>query len=377
MLVLLIDRSTVAVAMFAGALLVGCGAPDLPTDLRTSGPPNVTAVMVMSDLRTGVDPGFPQGPLDLARLIETATHCRIGDAKRPGLVDLPTKQTLQVCPDDLSLPSPTEGTAEGAPPDWFVRVVFDKLLDPDVEELVPERDANGKETGVMRGSFMHTQPVTLTCNGADVLYDGYYVPNGNRVSWPLGPALFVQALDQMSVPTGATCEIGIKDIVRNKQGQPVPADQRSFTFQIAPMKLRFSAPDPSDDDPGKITVKPETPVKFYWTAVFTTMPDPAEIKIARGPNTADGMADATVCGAGGTPVAAADIATSASGTKPDTTALIMNLGLKSAGPKLAWMPNTTYRIEFGPSAKIAPKQGGPEGSFPAGYKLCFHTTAAM
>ncbi len=44
---------------------------------------------------------------------------------------------------------------------------------------------------------------------------------------------------------------------------------------------------------------------------------------------------------------------------------------------LAWKPNTTYRIEFGPNAKITPKQGGAAGTFPAGYKLCFHTTAAM
>ncbi len=117
-------------ALSAGALLVGCAVPDLPTDLRKDGPPNVTTVTVMSDLRTGVDPGFPQGPLDLSRLIETATHCRINDEKRPGLVGLPTQKTTQVCPDDLGMPSPAEGSAEAAPPNWFVRVVFDKLLDP-------------------------------------------------------------------------------------------------------------------------------------------------------------------------------------------------------------------------------------------------------
>jgi hypothetical protein len=331
----------------------------------------------MSDLRTGVDPKFPQGPFDLPRLIETATHCRINDEKRPGLVALPTVKTIQVCPDDLSMASLTEGTAEGAPPGWYVRVVFDKLLDPDVEDLVPQLDANMQPTGVVRGTLVNTQPVTLTCNGADVPYDGYYVPNGNRVSWPLGPALFVQAVDPVSVPVGAACEIGIKDVVRNKRGESVPADQRSFTFKIAPMKLRFSVPDPSDDEPGKVTVNPETPVRFYWTAAFTTMPDPAEIKIFEAPNQPDGMADTTVCEAGGTPIATADIATSASGTGPATTALIMNLNLRSPGPVLAWKPSTTYRIEFGANAKITPKQGGAAGTFPAGYKLCFHTTAAM
>jgi hypothetical protein len=371
---MLVDRSMVVATISAGALFAGCADPDLPTDLRKHGPPNVTTVTVMSDLRTGVDPGFPQGPSDLSRLIESATHCRINDEKRPGLVDLPTLRTTQVCPDDLSRASLTEGSAEAAPPDWFVRIVFDKLLDPNVEDLVPQLDANMKPTGVMLGTLVNTQPVTLTCNGADVPYDGYYVPNGNRVSWPLGPALFVQPLSAMSVPTGATCEVGIKDIVHNKKGESVPADQRSFTFNIAPMKLRFSVPDPSVDAPSTIALDPQSPVKFYWTAAFTTMPDPAEIKIFEGPNTAEDMADTTVCDAGGTPIAATDIATSASGTTPDTTALIMNLNLKSPGPMLAWKPNTTYRIEFGANAKITPKQGGAEGTFPAGYRLCFHTT---
>jgi hypothetical protein len=374
---MLVARSTVTVAMAAGALFVGCGEPDLPTDLRKDGPPNVTAVTVMSDLRTSVDPDFPRGPSDLSRLLESATHCRIGDEKRPGLVDLPTLETTQVCPDDLRMASPTEGSAEGAPPDWFVRIVFDKLLDPDVEDLVPQLDANMKPTGVVLGTLVNTQPVTLACNGAEVPYDGYYVPNGNRVSWPLGPALFVGPLMPASVPTGATCEVGIKDIVHNKQGASVPADQRSFTFKIAPMRLRFSVPDPSDDDPGKITVNPETPVRFYWTAAFTTLPDPAEIEIFEGPNTGEGLADPTVCDAGGTPIAASEIATSAGGTTPEATALVMNLGLRSPGAMLAWQPNTTYRVEFGPDAKVTPKQGGVEGTFPAGYRLCFHTTAAM
>lgn len=367
-------RSTVAAATFAGALLVGCAAPDQPTDLRTDGPPNVTAVMVMSDLKTSVDPNPP----DLDRLIESATHCRLNDEKRPALVGLPTFSTTQVCPDDLSMPSETEGTAEGAPPSWFVRVVFDQLLDPDVEELVDQLDANGNPTGVKLGSLLNTQPVALKCNGVDVPYDrapprapiSYYVPNGNRISWPLGPALYIQPDVATSVPVGASCEISIKDIVRNKSGESVPMDQRSFAFKIAPMELRFSNPDPADGAPGAIELDPASPVEFYWTAAFTTMPDPTEIHIFEG-------ADATVCGTGGTPIDPADIETSAAGTGAATTALIMNLGLKSQGPDFAWKANTTYRVEFGANAKITPTQGGADGIFPAGYKLCFHTTAAL
>src|SRR5689334_11435625 len=92
-------RSTVAAVLFAGSagvLLVGCAKPDQPTDLRTGGPPDVTSVVVMSDLRTGVDPNPPP----LSRLIESATHCRLNDVKRPGLVGMPDFSTYQVCPDD-------------------------------------------------------------------------------------------------------------------------------------------------------------------------------------------------------------------------------------------------------------------------------------
>src|SRR5215470_1022329 len=53
-------RSTVAAAAFAGAVLAACADPDLPTDLRTSGPPNITTVTVLTDLETSIDPA-PQG----------------------------------------------------------------------------------------------------------------------------------------------------------------------------------------------------------------------------------------------------------------------------------------------------------------------------
>lgn len=393
---MLVYRSTVAAAISAGALLVGCAAPDLPTDLRKDGPPNVTAVTVMSDLKTAVDPSPPR----LSRLIETATHCRKDDEKRPGLVGLPDFTTTQVCPDDLGASSLSEGTAEGAPPNWFARVVFDKLLDPSIEDLVPQLDMMMQPTGITEGSLLNTQPVTLKCNGVDVPYDGYYVPNGNSISWPLGPALFVQPCSALSVrpcavvfvPTGATCEIGIKDIVNNKNGESVPSDQRSYTFKIAPMKLRFSNPDPSDGDNGDIELTPDSPVQFYWTAAFTGTPivDPAEIRIFEGPNLGAGAdPDPAVCSGGGTAVLSTAITTSiapprrgaSAATIAATTDLIMDLALQPNLPapddKLVWKPTTTYRIEFGPNARVTPKQGGAAGTFPDGYKLCFHTTAAM
>jgi hypothetical protein len=377
---MLVYRSTVAAAVFAGALLIGCTAPDQPTDLRKDGPPNITTVTVMSDLRTPIDPHRPSLG---GRLYESAAFCKPNDEKRPGLVGLPDFSTLQVCPDTLSA-SATSGT-EGAPPVWFARVVFDELLDPTVEDLIPQLDAMMKpvldSTGhpVMLGTLANTQPVTLTCNGVAVPYSGYYVPNGNSISWPLGPALFIQPLNPVGVPTDATCEVGIKDVVHNKDGESVPSDQRAFPFKIAPMKLRFSDPDPSDDDPGKIEVDPDSPVGFFWTAAFTTMPAAADIKIFSAPNlnvsatNANGDPDTSVCGTGGTAVLAADIVTAPRGATAATTALVMDLSIND--PDHAWVPTTTYRVEFAATAKITPKQGGADGTFPTGYSLCFHTTA--
>lgn len=396
---MLVYRSTVAAAVLTSGLLVGCSAPDQPTDLRTDGPPNVTAVTVRSDLRSTVDPDFPSGGLDLARLLETATHCRIGDEKRPGLVGLPTLRATQVCPEDLALASSTEGTAEGAPPNWFVRIVFDKLLDPDVEELVDQLDANGNPVipNVKQGTLLNTQPVTLKCNGVDVAYDrarplapiSYYVPNGSRVSWPLGPALYIQPDKPVGVPTGATCEIGIKDMVVNKAGESVPTDQRTFQFKIAPMKLRFSVidgvqiDDPADAADGTLALDPHVPVKLFWTAAFNP-PDPAQIQIFEGPNlnatTGDGDPDPAVCGAGGTQVNTADVIQVANGPVGVSSALVMDVKLNThptnAMDKRVWKPTTTYRVEFGSNAKLTPTQGGADGTIPAGYKLCFHTTTA-
>jgi hypothetical protein len=386
-------RSTVAAsAILAGALLVGCAEPDEPTDLRRDGPPNITAVTVMSDLETASDPD----PIGIGQIVETATYCRVGDEKRPGIVGLPDIRVVEVCPAKLADPAPGEGVAEAAPPVWFVRIVFDKLLDPSIEELVPDVDANNQPTGKLKGTFKNTQPVVLTCNGADVPYDGYYVPNGNRSSWPLGPALFIQPLDPTKVPTESSCTVSIKDNVHNKAQQSVPAEQRSFRFKIGPMVFRFSDPDPSDGIDGAITRDPKTPVDFFWTAplqegtpagpepgaVALSTIDPAQIKIFSGPNvgvgpgTPDGNADTTVCNGGGTAVDPSLVRAYLAGPDVGTTELILRLDLKGGTPAMAtaWAPNTTYRITFTPAAKVKTRQGGAEAGFPADFKLCFHTT---
>jgi hypothetical protein len=373
---MLVYRSTVAAALFASGLLVGCTAPDQPTDLRKDGPPNITTVTVMTDLRTPVDPHRPSLG---GRLYESATFCRLNDEKRPSLVGLPDFSTLQICPEDRSKPAEELGAAEGSPALWFARVVFDKLLDPTIEELIPQLDAMNKPTGVTLGSLKNTQPVTLKCNGVDVPYDGYYVPNGNSISYPLGPALFIQPLIAASVPTGATCEVGLKDMVHNKAGESVPSDQRTYQFKIAPMELRFSSPDPSDDDPGVIEQDPTAAVKFFWTAAVKAVPVVSDINIFEAPNLNGGAdPDLSVCGTGGTAVATTDIVVGQDGAVAATTALILDLSVKDpADPKHTWKEKTTYRVDIGSNAKVTPNQGGADGTFPADFSLCFHTTAAM
>jgi hypothetical protein len=365
---MLVYRSTVAAAILAGLLLVGCSAPDQPTDLRKDGPPNVTSVLVMSDLLTSVDPSPPF----FARLIEEATYCRLNDDKRPGIVGLPDFTTTLVCPEDLTKPAEKVGTVEGTPPNWTVRVVFDKLLDPTVEDLIPMDPTN--PTGTQVGTIVNTQPVTLKCNGVDVPYGGYYAPNGSNVSWPPGPDIFIIPAMAVSVPTGANCEVGIKDMVHNKKGESVPADQRTYSFKIAPMRLRFSDPDASraSTQNGTFEQDLDTPLLFYWTGAIATtggVPAAADIEIFEG-------ADASICTAGGTRVPDAEIDVSRVGATAATTALIMGLGVTSDVDHV-WKPETQYRVQFGANAKVLAGQGGPAGTFPSGFKLCFKTSAAM
>jgi hypothetical protein len=394
-------RLTIAAAgAFMGTWLVGCGDPDLPTDLRTNGPPNVTAVMVMSDLETGIDPDSQKaGALD--RYLEDATYCRLDDDKRPRLIGLQDGRTTEVCPDDLKMKAVEDGVAPGAPPVWFVRIVFDRLLDPSIEDLEPVLDQNGKPTGQVFGTLKHTQPVTLRCNDVDIVYDGYYVPNGNKESWPPGPALFIQPLAPTDAPTGASCTVSIKDNVHSKTGQSVPTEQRSYTFTVAPMSFRFSDPAPDDKNDGAVALTPNTPLELFWSAelkagdtITTTQGmqtttitlsdlDPTKVNLISGPNLPSGAANPAVCAGTGDPVPSAIIRAYLLGPDPTTSALVLRLdaGGDPAGPTAqmdqVWQPSTTYLLTFADGATVTPRQGGDPGALPGAsdFSLCFHTTA--
>ncbi|MGN6107533.1 MAG: Ig-like domain-containing protein [Kofleriaceae bacterium] len=179
-------------------------------------------------------------------LVESATYCRVGDEKTPTLVGLPDATTTQVCPDDRTAVQPL---TNGYPDGWYVRVVFDELLNPDVEELDEVVDRDGKPTGVYTGTLKNTQPVVLQCqdvSGAlvNVPYDGYYSPSGNSVTWPPGPSLVIKPVDPTIVAVESECQVTLKTSIVDKQGVSITqADTQPFKFKIAPIEVISIGPE--------------------------------------------------------------------------------------------------------------------------------------
>jgi hypothetical protein len=236
-----VHRTNGVVATTLGVLLaVGCNDPELNTELRPEGDPEVLAVLVMTDAAF--------------QLSEQATYCKPGDELRPNLVGLPDFTTATVCPDELS-----DGVdpVESAYPDgWYVRIMFDELLDPSIEELTEILDEDtGAPTGTFTGSIVNANPVTLQCqsvNGntlVNVPYDGYYSPSGNRVTWPVGPSLVIKPNNPELIATGKECQITLNDTVTDKDGKSVPTAQRGpYTFKVAPITVIATDPTDSLDD---------------------------------------------------------------------------------------------------------------------------------
>jgi hypothetical protein len=283
---------------------------------------------------------------------------------------------------------------DAVPTDWYVRVVFDELLDPDVEELIPNLDPMTNEPiGTFTGSIANTRPVTLTCGGVNVPYDGYYQPAGNYQTWPVGPSLVIIPTDHTAIPTGAECTVSLNDNVVDKDGVQVPLDQRGmsgqYKFKVAPFALVATDPtavvDPADID----TIVPEAPVSLTFNADV----DPAsitnmEVRIFKGV-----AADCT----GGTQVAAASVSlfqmlddSPPAGVVADPLSIqIADGSATGANPTpsdpnatgLMFDQNETYRIEFATGAMAADLAGGtgvlelpPDGMDPT--ILCFATDAA-
>ncbi|MGE0548942.1 MAG: hypothetical protein AB7O24_17065 [Kofleriaceae bacterium] len=380
------SRSLATALAASGVLALGaCSKPEQLTDLRPAGPPEVLTVMVMND------------PDSL--LVETATFCKLNDDKRPvevGLIDLSLET---VCS-----PDPTVGAdmvEDAVPYAWYVRVVFDELLDPAIETLTPvtgDGDCNTDDPTqrpVCVGSIKDQNPVTLTCGGVAVPYDGYYSPGGNYVTWPVGPGLVIVPDDPTSVATSTDCQLTLTEAVKDKDGVAVPPEQRGpFAFKIAPFALESTSPTSILAGATKPKIAPEAPV----TLTFNTVVDPAsldttEVRIFKGVN-----ADCT----GGTQVPMGNVVlfqmlddSPPDGVVDDERSIMiadssaMNANPTPADPEamgLMFDASTAYRIEIDANATASDIAGGSgpvvlrtvldSNDQPQPTTLCFETNMA-
>ncbi|HVK75685.1 MAG TPA: hypothetical protein VM734_20280 [Kofleriaceae bacterium] len=298
----------------------GCfGDTDLNTDLRSEGPPAVLAVLAQS----GVD------------LTEFAAFCRYVDGNRdpkaPGFVGDPVTGGGIVCPEVQ-----TEFEAAALDPrfvepnvSWAIRIMFDELLDPSVEDLVcPDDDIR------CFGTIAETRPVTLTCGGVAMPYDGYYVPNGNNVSFPLGPSLYVKpALDALP-PAGSDCTIVIDPKVTDKQGNPVAEADRTLTVSVEPLRVAFTDPEDAEDVADRAELAPDDVVAFVFNAVL----DEASVTAA----------DVEVLDSTGAPVAGVVVAVDGANVPGDALLIAHGTGFAPG--------EYTARLKAG--AEIAEARGG-------------------
>jgi len=240
-------QGTLAVGL--GILAAGClSEPDIKTNLRPEGDPEVLAVLTH----------------------ETAIHCKyVGgtlDDKGPGFV-----QGVQICPQEAADFVATScetciAPAELAPLGWDLRIVFDELLQADAVETL-ECD----EDGICVGHINTTMPVDLRCGGTAVAYDGYYYPNGNKESFPVGPAIVVEPDPAaLTFATGSTCTLTINEVVKDKDGNTVASGAGLGTFDLRIQDLSIVGTDPEDaEDPAeRTTLDPDGTVAFVFNALI-------------------------------------------------------------------------------------------------------------
>lgn len=338
--------------------LGACSAPTENTDLRPGGPPEVLTVLASDD--TAGD-----------GILEAATFCKTGDSKRPGLIPANPDGPAQVCPDDLT--ANVDEVTDTVPSGWYVRIQFDELLNPSVEDLVPITDKAGNPTGQFSGSLASSQPVTVTCNGVPIPYDGYYNPSGNSVTWPVGPSLFIEPIDTSTIPAGSECEVALKpDVVADKDGEHVPGDQLGpYKFKLADLALASTTPDALEDP----TMPPETPDKIDPTSplvvTFNATIDPTTL-----PASAISIRQATSCSDTGpatqTAIAKLD--------PDDKTSILISDAAGPANPTMddpdnhdAWLHAVTYIVTFAAGTMVK-DLAGATASLPDNLTICFQTT---
>lgn len=329
--------------------------PSSPSDLRPAGPPSVLTVLVADapagDALAGV----------LADVTETATFCKVGDDKRPGFVNYPLAVGgTQLCPDDLTM-----GVAEvtdASPLEWYARVEFDRLLNADIEDLIPNLDANGVPDGTSTGTIKNTLPFTLTCAGADVPYDGYYGIEGNNVTWPVGPSLFVAPNDPTIIATSSECSLTLKSNIVGKDGSPVPAGETGpYKWKTDVLQLVAATPGQPDDPTMPDIQDPTAPEVINFNAFI----DPATVIAADVT-----IQIVTACGAAGGTTVLATVGPDAM----DPTAIDISDSTAVGGGK--WSVDKIYQITFDDTATVNDINGGP-GNLPgaADLTICFSTAS--
>jgi len=246
-------QATLAVGIGALAL-AACSTPDLSTNLRPEGPPEVLAVMVQVDELSEFE-GLQQ---------ETATFCKSDDDKVPQEIGQPDFSIVTVCPP----PDSGEAVApvtNANPTTWYVRLVFDELLDPDFETLTDSATGGPctDDSETCDGHIAGSHPVDLECEGQAVDYDGYYSPNGNALSWPPGPSIVVIPND--FIATSSECTITLVDsVLEDKDGTVVPAGQLG-PFDFAVQSFLVVDTDPHETDP-VTEVPPDYELSVFFNA---------------------------------------------------------------------------------------------------------------
>jgi hypothetical protein len=348
----MIGRTQGQLAATACVLVLGaCSAPEERSDLRPRGAPEVLTVLVSNDADG---------------IVEGATFCKTNDDKRPGLVpallaanaDAPA----QVCPDALAMG--VDEVTDGVPLAWYVRIQFDELLDPDIEDLEPIPDSE-----LMRGSLARTQPVILTCGGANVMYDGYYNVSGNSLTWPLGPSLYIAPASDLvytSIPTGTSCEVTIiADKVIDKDGVEVPTAQVGpYGFTLADLALLGTDPGEPDNPLMPDTVAPEDPLVLAFNA---------HIAVASLTAATVTIEEVTACN--GTVVLAKTAVVRPHVVDGDADPTAIEIVDSAAPTDAAFVPERIYRITFAGANVTQDLAGGGNVDLPEADELtiCFKT----
>jgi hypothetical protein len=266
----------------------------------------------------------------------------------------------QICPDDLT--KGADEVTDTVPVDWYIRIMFDELLNPAVEDLVPIGDA-----GLSAGTLERTQPVTVSCAGVDVPYDGYYDPSGNNIAWPLGVSLFIQPKDTAAIATGTECEVSIKpDVIADKDGEHVPTAQLGpYKFKIAPMTFAAATPAAPKDPAKPVTIKPTDPVVITFNAFVDELSlDPTEVTILEVTACTDTTGIPHVAVISQDPKDPVSLHIGTIDTPPGT----------ETTPKEAFLHGKTYTITFNDGASVTDLAGGAaELPGAADLTLCFKT----